>query len=32
MSVTTKIHNSVHLEMPFSMESITKLEITQKLN
>lgn len=32
MSVTTKIHNSVCLEMPFSMESITKLEISQKLN
>ncbi len=32
MSVTTKIHNSVYLEMPFSMESISKLEISQKLN
>ncbi len=32
MSVTTKIHNSVYLEMPFSMESITKLEISHKLN
>ena len=32
MSVITKIHNSVYLEMPFSMESISKLEISQKLN
>lgn len=32
MSVITKIHDSMYLEMPFSMESITKLEICQKLN